>query len=120
MINYDKCGYYEIKNSKFFGYFFEISNESQIQEYLTQVRNEHKKSTHTCYAVILQSDNFICKCFDDKEPSGTAGRPILSVIEKNNLKNCMIVVVRYFGGIKLGGGGLVRAYTKIASETLKG
>ena len=112
-------GYYEVKNSKFMGFFFDVKSEGEAEEYIKQLRSEHKKATHVCFAMIITGDNFVCKCSDDKEPSGTAGRPILNVLEKQNKKNCLLCVVRYFGGVKLGAGGVLRAYTKCASLTLK-
>lgn len=109
---------YEEKKSKFFSYYFQIDVADEIEQILKNVRADNKKATHVCFAVKFAGDNFVCKCSDDGEPSGTAGRPILNVLEKQNRKNCMVVVVRYFGGIKLGAGGLVRAYTKAAAGVL--
>lgn len=109
---------YEEKKSKFFSYYFDIQDANEIDAILADVRADNKHATHVCYAVKFEGGNFVCKCSDDGEPSGTAGRPILNVLEKQNRKNCMVVVVRYFGGIKLGAGGLVRAYTKAAAGVL--
>lgn len=109
---------YEEKKSKFFSYYFQIDAADEIEQILKNVRADNKKATHVCYAVKFEGGSFVCKCSDDGEPSGTAGRPILNVLEKQNRKNCMVVVVRYFGGIKLGAGGLVRAYTKAAAGVL--
>ncbi|MBQ3494435.1 MAG: YigZ family protein [Clostridia bacterium] len=106
----------EIKKSKFYGFLYEISNQEQVSEILQQLKKQHKKATHICYAYKIYDGAEIVKFSDDGEPSGTAGRPILGVIEKKGKTNVMVVVVRYFGGIKLGAGGLVRAYTKTASE----
>ena len=83
-------------------------------EALAFLRKEHKKATHICYAYSITSP-FAEKAVDDGEPGGTAGRPILNVIQKRGEKNVCVFVVRYFGGIKLGAGGLVRAYTRTAS-----
>ena len=105
-----------IKKSKFIGYAFNVYEESEILKILNNIKEEHKKATHITYAYVLTNT---AKCCDDGEPSGTAGLPILNVINKNNLKNVLIVVVRYFGGIKLGAGGLVRAYSGTASLALK-
>lgn len=102
------------KKSKFIGYLLKCSNLEEINEALSELKKTHKKATHICYAYSLKSP-FLEKAVDDKEPSGTAGRPILSVIQKKNLSDVCIFVVRYFGGIKLGAGGLVRAYSKVAS-----
>ena len=107
---------YEIKKSKFIGYYYEVNSIDEINEVLAYLKKEHKKARHIPYAYKI--DNNIKKS-DDKEPSGTAGMPIYNLIEKNNLNNCFIAVVRYFGGIKLGAGGLLRAYNTTAIETLK-
>lgn len=104
-----------IKNSRFICYLYKIKNIEDISLFLNNLKNEHKDATHHCYAYIL--DN-IKKSSDDGEPSGTAGIPILKVLENNNLNNILAVVIRYFGGIKLGAGGLVRAYTKSVTNTL--
>ena len=104
-----------IKNSRFICYLIKI-NSPDINSILEKIKNIHPKATHYCYGFIY--DN-IKKSTDDGEPSGTAGLPILNVLEKENLNHIMAVVVRYFGGIKLGAGGLVRAYTKSITETLK-
>lgn len=108
---------YEIKKSRFIGYTFLVSSEEEIEKILKILRNEHNTATHVCYGYTLNSS---AKCSDDGEPSGTAGLPILEVIKKNGLSNVLVVVVRYFGGIKLGAGGLIRAYSRCASDTIKG
>ena len=110
----------EIKKSKFFGYLFDVNSLEEVTKILEKLKKEHKKATHICYAYKIKNGQEIVKFNDDGEPSGTAGRPILNVIEKKNLQNIMVCVVRYFGGIKLGAGGLVRAYTKCASDLFKG
>lgn len=104
-----------IKNSKFICYLYKIKNITEIENYLTNIKNIEKDATHYCYAYIL---NDLKKSSDDGEPSGTAGFPILKVLENNNLNNILAIVVRYFGGIKLGAGGLVRAYTKSTTNTI--
>ena len=104
------------KKSKFLTYAFTLINESQVGDILANLREEHKKATHICYAYNFFGHS---KYNDDNEPSGTAGSPILNVIMKNGLTNILIVVVRYFGGIKLGAGGLTRAYSNCASEVIK-
>lgn len=105
------------KKSKFYGYLLCNTNLEEIENALNELKKEHKKATHICYAYSL-SLPFLEKANDDGEPSGTAGRPILSVIQKKNLKDVCVFVVRYFGGVKLGAGGLVRIYTKTTSELL--
>lgn len=105
-----------IKNSSFICYLYKINNLEEISNILNNLKEEHKDATHHCYAYIL--DN-IKKSSDDGEPGGTAGIPMLQVLEKNNLNYILAVVIRYFGGIKLGAGGLVRAYTKSITTTLE-
>ena len=106
----------EIKKSKFIAYYYEVNSVEEIKEILEDLKKEHKKARHIPYAYKI--DNNIKKS-DDKEPSGTSGMPILNIIEKNNLNHTLITVVRYFGGIKLGAGGLIRAYSNAAKEVVK-
>lgn len=118
-MNTIKANIYEtfiIKKSKFITKLYKINSKEDIDEILTELKKEYKDSTHICYAYII---NGIEKCSDDGEPSGTAGIPILNILKKNNLTNILGVVIRYFGGIKLGAGGLVRAYSNSISDTLK-
>lgn len=105
-----------IKNSKFICLIYKVDNIDEINKILNDTREKYYDATHYCYAYIL--DN-IKKESDDGEPSGTAGIPMLQVLEKNNLDHVLCIVVRYFGKIKLGAGGLVRAYTKSVTEALK-
>ena len=105
-----------IKNSKFICYIYHVESIEEINLILDETRCKYYDATHCCYAYIL--DN-IKRESDDGEPSGTAGIPMLQVLEKNNLNHVLCIVVRYFGKIKLGAGGLVRAYTKSVTETLK-
>lgn len=107
------------KKSRFLGYAYSGICASDIERILKDLSNEHKKATHICYAYNIITGGVSAKAFDDGEPSGTAGKPIFNVIEKKKLIDVLIVVVRYFGGIKLGAGGLVRAYSKCASECVK-
>ena len=93
------------------------TTEAEIKDALEFLKKEHKKATHICYAYRLRSP-FCEKAVDDGEPSGTAGRPILNVLQKKDIQNVCVFIVRYFGGIKLGAGGLVRAYTKATSLTI--
>ena len=97
-----------IKNSKFITNVFRINTFNDIDLYLNEINNKYNDATHNCYAYIYEN---VKKCSDDNEPSGTAGIPMLQVLEKRNLSNILVVVTRYFGGIKLGAPGLVRAYT---------
>ena len=105
-----------IKNSKFITLLIKINSINDVDKYLEQAKKDYPKATHYVYAYILGD---LKKASDDNEPSNTAGTPILNVLEKENLNNVLAIVVRYFGGIKLGAGGLVRAYTKSITETLK-
>ena len=105
-----------INKSRFIAKLIKINNENDIKEKLDNLKIEYKDATHYCYAYIVGN---VKRFSDDGEPSGTAGMPILNVIESNNLTNILCVVIRYFGGIKLGAGGLVRAYTKVVVESLK-
>lgn len=104
-----------IKNSRFICYLYKIKDINDVSNFLNNIKQTEKDATHYCYAYIL---NDIKKSSDDGEPSGTAGFPILKVLETNNLNNILAIVIRYFGGIKLGAGGLVRAYTKSVTNTL--
>lgn len=107
---------YEVKKSKFIAYYYEITEPNEGQLIFDALKKEHKKARHIPYA--LKINNFYKKS-DDKEPSGTSGAPILSIIEKNDLDNCGIFVVRYFGGTLLGAGGLFRAYHTAAKSVIK-
>ena len=97
----------------------QLTCEKDIVDTLEQLKSEHKKATHICYAYVYSVDKVLEKCSDDGEPKGTAGAPIMNVIKKRDAKNVLIAVVRYFGGIKLGAGGLVRAYSKTAGSLFK-
>lgn len=105
-----------IKKSRFITKLYYLENTDEIQNIIDNLKKEHKKCTHICYAYVINGKE---KAVDDGEPSGTAGRPILNVIQKKNVTNVLVVVIRYFGGIKLGAGGLVRAYTSSTSEAFK-
>lgn len=102
----------EIKKSKFIAYYYEISNKDEIEFILNTLKKEHKKARHIPYAYKV---NNTAKKTDDKEPSNTAGLPIYNIIERKQLDNCLVAVVRYFGGTKLGAGGLLRAYSEAAN-----
>ena len=102
----------DIKKSRFIGYYYEVDNVEDVQVILTSIKKDNKKARHFPYAYKI--DNNIRKS-DDKEPSGTAGNPILNIIEQKQLNHILIIIVRYFGGIKLGAGGLIRAYSSTAN-----
>ena len=104
-----------IKKSKFITKLYFVTSEIEIKSILDKNKTEYKDATHICYAYIL---NNVERFNDDSEPSGTAGMPILNVLKNNNLNNVLCVVIRYFGGIKLGAGGLIRAYRSPVSEAL--
>ena len=105
-----------INKSKFITYLYSVNNIDELNTILDKLKSDYKDATHICYGYILPSSE---KCSDDGEPSGTAGLPILNILKKNNLMNTLAVVVRYFGGIKLGAGGLTRAYSNSVNDTLK-
>ena len=107
---------YEIKKSKFYAYSFEVDNIEEIKNVLEELKKEHKKAKHIVYAYKIDG---IEKKYDDGEPSGTAGLPLYNIINKKDLNHILIVVVRYFGGIKLGAGGLLRAYNQAGSDVTK-
>ena len=105
-----------INKSKFICIIYPCDNENKIKELLNTHTFQYPEASHHCYAYIIGQ---LEKVNDDGEPSGTAGLPIMNVIKKNNLKNILVVVTRYFGGIKLGAGGLVRAYSQSCATTVK-
>ena len=107
------------KKSRFIANIFHVENIEQVEEQLNKIKKQHYSARHNCYAYrIIKNDMIIEKSSDDGEPGGTAGVPILNVLEKEKLTNVLAIVVRYFGGIKLGAGGLVRAYSKSITEAL--
>ena len=105
-----------IKNSRFITYLFKVTSIDEIFAKLEEIKKLHPKATHHCYAYIVGNYQ---KSSDDNEPSSTAGMPMLNVLIKNNLNNILAITVRYFGGIKLGAGGLVRAYSSSVSKALE-
>ncbi len=106
-----------IKKSKFIGLMYKVNSVEEVNSILEDLKIEHKKARHMPYAYKVGNTG---KKTDDKEPSGTAGNPIWNVLERNNLDNTLIVVIRYFGGVKLGAGPLLRAYSSAANELIKG
>ena len=112
----------EVKNSRFLGEACAVHSEEEALQRIAGLKKEHYDARHVCSAYIIRRDEGgvpIVRASDDGEPQGTAGRPILSVIEGSGLQNCLITVVRYFGGTLLGTGGLVRAYTQAAQEAVQ-
>ncbi|HHW71188.1 MAG TPA: YigZ family protein [Clostridiales bacterium] len=107
-----------INKSRFIGDVFHVVSEDEALENIQSIRDTYPDATHHCYAYYIGVDSIIKRFNDDGEPSGTAGMPILQVIEQREIENVLVVVTRYFGGIKLGAGGLVRAYSKTTAKTL--
>jgi len=108
----------EIKRSEFIAYAYSIESEEQALEYLAALRKKHYDARHVCYAYVVDEQGNRARFSDDGEPGGTAGMPILDAIKNNDLKKTLIAVVRYFGGILLGAGGLVRAYSDSAAGVI--
>lgn len=108
----------EIKKSRFIATAFRIQNETDALNFIDQIKLNHRKANHHCFAYMIGNDNHIQRASDDGEPSGTAGVPILEVLQKKDVHNVLVVVTRYFGGIKLGAGGLIRAYSNSTSKVL--
>ena len=100
----------EIKKSRFICHVKRVYSEEEARAFIAAIKKEHYKATHNCSAFIIGEKSDIKRTSDDGEPSGTAGVPMLGVLEKHELTNLCVVVTRYFGGIKLGAGGLIRAY----------
>ncbi|WMM23440.1 YigZ family protein [Tissierella sp. MB52-C2] len=101
-----------INKSRFIGYAMPIETEEEALDFIEDIKTKHRDATHNVYAYVLGKDSNIQRFSDDGEPSGTAGIPVLEVIKKEDLRNVVVVVTRYFGGVKLGTGGLIRAYTR--------
>lgn len=104
-----------IKKSKFIVNTFRVFSEDEALEHIHNIKDKYKDASHNCYGYIIDNKK---RYSDDGEPSGTAGIPILSILEKNNLKYSLVIVTRYFGGIKLGSNGLIRAYSKSTKDSL--
>ncbi|WP_284036330.1 YigZ family protein [Neobacillus sp. 114] len=107
-----------IQKSRFIAQLKRVESEQDAQEFIQAIKKKHWNATHNCSAYLIGEHDQIQKANDDGEPSGTAGVPILEVLKKRQLKDTVVVVTRYFGGIKLGAGGLIRAYGKATSEGL--
>ncbi|MBU5594099.1 YigZ family protein [Amphibacillus sp. MSJ-3] len=108
-----------IQKSRFIGHIKRTETEEEAQTFIRKIKKEHSQATHNCSAYLIGEHDQIQKANDDGEPSGTAGIPMLEVLKKNGLKDTCVVVTRYFGGIKLGAGGLIRAYSKTTSEAIQ-
>ena len=109
----------EIKKSRFICHAKRVYNEEEARDFISAIKKEHYKATHNCSAFIVGERSEIKRTSDDGEPSGTAGVPMLGVLENHNLTNVCVVVTRYFGGIKLGAGGLIRAYAGSVALAVK-
>ncbi len=107
-----------INKSEFITYLFKVKTVDEVNDYLSQIRKKHYDATHNCYAYIIGMNQEIQKASDDGEPSKTAGFPMLDVLKKRNMTNILAITTRYFGGIMLGAGGLIRAYSSSVSEAL--
>jgi uncharacterized YigZ family protein len=107
------------KNSKFFGYAFPISSEEEVKEILDRLRKEHFSARHWCYAYQIGTEKTQYRANDDGEPNNSAGMPIYGQIQSFEVTNVLVVVVRYFGGVKLGVGGLISAYKTAAQMALE-
>lgn len=101
-----------INKSRFIGYAMPVETEEEALEFIEEIKTKHRDATHNVYAYVLGKDSNTQRFSDDGEPSGTAGIPALEVLKKEDLRNVVVVVTRYFGGVKLGAGGLIRAYTR--------
>jgi len=105
-----------LSKSRFIAYVNRAETEEEAIEFINQIKKHHPNATHNCSCYMVGEHDQIQKANDDGEPSGTAGVPMLEVLKKQGLKDTVVVVTRYFGGIKLGGGGLIRAYGKATTE----
>ncbi|MED4161661.1 YigZ family protein, partial [Halalkalibacterium halodurans] len=107
-----------IQKSRFIAHLSRATSEEEAIEFIEQIKKEHWNATHNCSAYLIGENDQVQKANDDGEPSGTAGVPMLEVLKKRRLKDTVAVVTRYFGGVKLGAGGLIRAYGSAVSEGL--
>ena len=112
-------GIYKSKGSKFIAYAIIVKSEEQVVDEINKIKKLDKNANHYCYAYTIKTDKSIEKVNDDGEPKNSAGKPILGQIKSKELTNCLIVVVRYFGGIKLGITGLIKAYKNVALEAIQ-
>ncbi len=111
-------GLYKEKGSKFIAKAIPVADEKEIKDKLNEIKTEYHDARHHCFACLIGPDKSYSRFNDDGEPSGTAGRPIMGQINSNDLTNILVVVVRYFGGTKLGVRGLINAYKTAASEAI--
>ena len=118
-ITSNRTAIYKEKGSKFIGYSFLVKSISDVKKNLEEIKTIHKSANHHCYGYMLYADKSMFKFNDDREPASTAGKQILRQIQKFELTNILIIVVRYFGGIKLGIPGLIRSYKTTAKLTIE-
>ncbi|QKT05758.1 YigZ family protein [Mycoplasma sp. OR1901] len=108
-----------VKKSNFISYIFEFHDKKELKNILSELKKEHKKSRHICYSYIINDNGVESAGFsDDGEPKNTAGRPMFELMRIKNISNALVIVVRYFGGIKLGAGGLIKAYRVSSSMVI--
>ena len=109
---------FEEKKSVFIGYCEHVTSEEEALSFVKRIKEKHRDATHNCYGYTMKG-GISCRYSDDGEPQGTAGKPILDVLQKSGVDDVCVVVTRYFGGIMLGAGGLVRAYTTATKDALE-
>jgi uncharacterized YigZ family protein len=117
-ISSSSSGLFKEKGSKFLAFAYHVNNETEVKPILDILKKQHFSAQHICFAYKLGSEKILSRTYDDREPSGTAGKPILGQINAFNLTNILIVVVRYFGGVLLGTGGLINAYRSASAEAI--
>lgn len=108
-----------VQKSKFIAYASPASTEDEAKAFISAIKAKHRDATHNCHAYIVGNNAEIMRYSDDGEPSGTAGMPMLDILKQSNIVNCVVVATRYFGGILLGAGGLIRAYRKTCTTGIK-
>lgn len=108
-----------IERSRFICHVYRVTTVHEATMYINEVREIHNRANHNCVAYLIGENNEFGRAADDGEPSGTAGSPMLEVLQRQDIRNCLVIVTRYFGGTKLGAGGLIRAYGSAVSEGLK-
>lgn len=111
-------GFYSEKRSKFLAFAFHVTSEEEVKQYVAEFRKKYYDARHVCWAYMLGADHTDFRANDDGEPSSTAGKPILGQINKNELTDILIIVVRYYGGVNLGTSGLIVAYRTAAAEAI--
>ncbi|WP_080873242.1 YigZ family protein [Oceanobacillus timonensis] len=118
-VNHQGTDEITIQKSRFIAHIKRVESEEEAQEFVQSIKKKHRDATHNCSAYIIGETDHIQKANDDGEPSGTAGVPMLEVLKKKGLKDTAVVVTRYFGGIKLGAGGLIRAYGSATTQGIQ-